>query len=180
MTGEVMNRNGSRDQFVAPSTLFEASDGHVFISAGSDALFARFCRAIGQPQLGEDPRFASVSARMENGDAVEAAVADWAREHTVAEIATRLEDSGIPFGPVHTVPEIVEHPQIRAREMLIEVEHPELGPITVPGVTAKLSESPGSVRMPPPMIGEHTAAVLAERCGVTGSELAELRERGVI
>jgi crotonobetainyl-CoA:carnitine CoA-transferase CaiB-like acyl-CoA transferase len=180
MLGEVAERNGSRDLLTGPANVFRARDGHLYLHAGTNPLFPRLCQVIGRPELATDDRFKDVPSRMANIEAIEAMVADWVRAHTVDEVGEALTGAGIPWGPVATIPEVVASPQIAAREMLVEVVHPELGPLTIPGIPIKLSVTPGSVRKAPPLVGEDTEAVYSEVLGLEEDEIRRLKEAGAI
>lgn len=172
--GEPPRRTGSRDALNAPANVFKVKDGYVYLHGGTNPLFQRLCRALGRPDLADDARFAGVNDRMMNQSDIEQIVAEWVESMTVEQVGERLSVAGIPWGPVATLPEVVTSPQISAREMLVAIEHATVGTLQVPGVPIKLSESPGSVRTPPPTVGEHTDAVLAQ-VGYSPAEIDELR-----
>jgi crotonobetainyl-CoA:carnitine CoA-transferase CaiB-like acyl-CoA transferase len=181
MLGEIPQRSaGSRDLLTGPANVFAARDGHMYLHAGTNPLFPRLCEVMGRPELAADERFGDVPSRMANIDAIEAEVSAWVAERTVEEAGAELTRVGIPWGRVATMPEIVASPQIAAREMLVEVEHPTLGPLTVPGIPVKLSASPGTVRKAPPLVGEDTDDVLRELLGLDEAEIARLREAGAV
>jgi crotonobetainyl-CoA:carnitine CoA-transferase CaiB-like acyl-CoA transferase len=180
MLGNHPERQGSRDLLTGPANVFECQDGYVYIHAGTNPLFPRLCAAIGREELARDDRFVDVPSRMANIDAIEEIVAAWAASLTLDEIAAVLTESGIPFGPVASIADIVASPQIAAREMLVEVEHPTLGPLTLPGIPIKLSASPGSIRKAPPLVGEDTDDVFRELLGLDDDRLATLRAGGAI
>lgn len=173
------SRTGSRDALNAPANVFRASDGFLYLHGGTNPLFPRLCRAMDRPELAADARFSDVVLRMANAPAIEEIVAAWVASSTVEEIGARLTDEGIPWGPVATVPEVTESPQIDARDMLVTVDHPTLGPLKVPGLPIKLSGSPGSVRTPPPSVGQHTGSMLAE-LGYSDAEVADLTSSGAV
>jgi crotonobetainyl-CoA:carnitine CoA-transferase CaiB-like acyl-CoA transferase len=173
-------RRGSRDAFSAPANVFQASDGYLYIHGGTNALFPRLCAAIGRPDLAADPRFGDVPGRMAAVDELEGAVSAWTTSRTVAEASGVLAAAGIPFGPVAQVADAVASPQIAAREMLVEIEHPSLGALLVTGLAVKLSATPGAVRKAPPMVGEDNDRVYREVLGLAASEIAELRTSGAI
>ncbi len=180
MLGLTPERSGSRDLLTAPANVFQSADGFVYIHAGTNPLFPRLCEAMSRPDLLSDPRFRDVPGRMEHVDDLEAAVAAWTAERTTAELGDVLERAGIPFGPVAEISDVVTSPQLRAREMIIDTEHPTLGPITLPGIPIKLSATPGSIRKAPPMVGEDNDSVYHELLGLTASEIEALRGDGAI
>ncbi|MBB4663848.1 CaiB/BaiF CoA transferase family protein [Conexibacter arvalis] len=181
MLGEIPTRTASsRDVLTGPANVFAARDGHIYLHAGTNPLFPRLCEVMGRPELAADERFRDVPSRMANIDAIEAEVSAWLAERTVEEAGEELTRVGIPWGRVATIEEVVASPQIAAREMLVEVEHPTLGPLTVPGIPVKLSDSPGTVRKAPPLVGEDTDEVYRELLGLDDAELARLREDGAI
>jgi crotonobetainyl-CoA:carnitine CoA-transferase CaiB-like acyl-CoA transferase len=121
-----------------------------------------------------------VPGRMANIDELEGVVRDWVGTGTIDEIGAMLTKAGIPWGPVNTVADVVRSPQIAAREMMVEVEHPTLGKLVLPGIPIKLSDSPGEVRKPPPLVGEDTEAVFRELLGLGAEEICRLRAEGVV
>ena len=177
---EKMPRTGNRDLYTAPAKIFEAADGYIYFHGGTDSLFKRLASAMGKPELAEDPRFATSPARMENVEELEEIVDRWVREQSVSEISAKLEEAGIPYGPVADIPEATSNPQLRAREMMVEVEHAQAGRIVVPGIVAKLSKTPGSVHMAPPTVGQHNQEVFCDLLKLSPQELEELRSQGVV
>ena len=180
MLGLKPERTGSRDLLTAPANVFRVADGYVYLHAGTNSLFPRLCDAMGRPDLADDERYRDVPGRMEHAAELEAEIAGWALERTVAELAPILEGAGIPFGPVAQVPDVVASPQIRAREMMVEVEHPALGTLILPGIPVKLESTPGSIRKAPPLIGEDNQYVYTELLGMSDDELEALRIDGAI
>lgn len=180
MLGLSPQRSGSRDPFSSPANVFRASDGYLYVHGGTDALFPRLCSAIGRPDLAADGRLHDVAGRMNAIDELEAAVSAWTEPRSVADVSAALAAAGIPFGPVASVADAVASPQVAAREMLIEIEHPALGPIVVGGVPVKLSATPGSVHKAPPTVGEDNDRIYGELLGFGREEIAGLRASGVI
>jgi crotonobetainyl-CoA:carnitine CoA-transferase CaiB-like acyl-CoA transferase len=117
---------------------------------------------------------------MDHVDELEELVAGWVGAQTVAEVCDRLEAAGIPYGPVDDVDAAVRNPQLRAREMIAEIEHREAGRVVVLGVVTKLSETPGAVRLPPPVVGQDNQDVLCGALGLTAAEVAELQAEGAV
>jgi crotonobetainyl-CoA:carnitine CoA-transferase CaiB-like acyl-CoA transferase len=180
MLGLIPRRRGSRDPFSSPANVFRASDGYLYIHGGTDPLFPKLCAVIGQPDLATDTRFRDVASRMLAADELEASVSTWTESRTIAEASQALADAGIPFGPVAEVADAVASEQIEARGMLVEIEHPTLGPVVVTGLPIKLSETPGAVRKAPPRVGEDNDRIYGAVVGLSAVEIGALRSSGVI
>lgn len=179
LTGRVPGPLGSAHRLSAPYQALRAEDGFFTVGANNDKLFAGFCRAIGRRDLLEDPRFRGRAERLANRaalvEAVEALTVTRARAHWLG----RLEQEGVPSGPINTYPEALSDPHALARQMVVDLVHPEAGPIKALGVPVKLSETPGQVEGAAPRLGEHTAAVL-EEIGYSRAERAALYRDGVV
>jgi len=180
MLGEEPRRSGSRDLLTGPANVFPATDGFVYIHAGTDPLFPRLCKAIDRPDLSADERFDNVPGRMGHLDELEAAVTAWTETRSCDEITRDLSETGIPFGKVMEIADVVESPQIVARDMLVAVEHPTLGTLKLPGIPIKLSQSPGSIRKAPPLVGEDNEYVYRQVLGLDEAEFRRLHEEGGI
>ncbi len=181
-TGQRPQRMGSRHPFTAPYDCFQARDGHVVIGVGNSQLFRTLVAAMGMPELGRDPRFKSPAARLERHDEVNRLVADWVAQRTVAEVMETLGPAGanVPCAPVMTVDTLLTDPHLRAREMIVELLHDTLGPIPVPGVPFKLSESPGHVQHLGPDLGQHNDQIYRGLLGFSDEEIGHLQAAGVI
>jgi crotonobetainyl-CoA:carnitine CoA-transferase CaiB-like acyl-CoA transferase len=180
MLGEFPQRFGSRDPLTGPANVFKAKDGHIYLHAGTNPLFPRLCKAIGQPELAESADYVDIPGRMKNIEALERIVGTWVAGRTIEEAGTALTKAGIPWGPVNTIADVIASPQIAAREMMLDVEHPTLGTLTLPGIPVKLSASPGAVRKAPPLVGEDNDRVYRDVLGFTEREVAQLRADGAI
>lgn len=179
--GTVPTRQGSRLPGTAPNNLYLTSDGdYVLIAANNNAVFERLAAAMERPELAEDERYSNIRKRNENHLALDAEVAKWASTVTTAEAMRRLEECGVPSSLVNTVADIFTEPHFRAREMLLEVPHPKLGTLTVPGIVPKLFGTPGSVRSLGHRIGEDTFEVLHRLLEIPYSRLKELEAAEVI
>jgi crotonobetainyl-CoA:carnitine CoA-transferase CaiB-like acyl-CoA transferase len=178
--GTTMTRVGSRDRFVAPSNTFATGDGrYVLMVGGDDNMFPRVVRAMEQPALLNDPRFASMASRLEHRDAVEGIVGEWMRLHDADDIVARLEAQGVPCAKVATVDEVVDNPQLRHRGAIADIA---FGDATVPvqGVTIHLSGTPLSIRGAMPDVGAHSGEVLAQWLGYAPARVAALRTCGAL
>jgi CoA:oxalate CoA-transferase len=178
-TGEVPGPLGSRHPSIAPFEAFPAADGHVILAVGTKQ-WGRFCHAIGRPDLVAHPHFATNALRAEHVDELTEILAPITRRRTVATWVSEMEAIGVPCGPVNTVDRVVQDPHVKAREMLVEVQDPEAGPITVAGLPIKLSATPGKVGARAPGLGEHTDGVLAEWLSLPPDSIARLRADGII
>jgi crotonobetainyl-CoA:carnitine CoA-transferase CaiB-like acyl-CoA transferase len=134
---------------------------------------------MGQPALADDPRYATVAARMSNVDSAEALVSAWLADLTTEQACVLLDKAGVPYSEVADIQDAATNEQLLAREMIIEVEH-KAGKVVVPGVVVKLSETPGSVREAPPVLGQHTDEVLTGLLGLSADEVSALRAEGVV
>ena len=177
-TGVDPPRAGSAHINLVPYQPFPTRDGFVNVAVGSEGLWQKFCAALEIPIAG-DPRFATNAERVRHRlELLEALLPIFARR-TTAEWTQRLLAAGVPAGPLYSMHEVMEDPQVRQREMVVELQHPRAGPIRVNGVPVKLSDTPGAVAAPPPMLGEHSDAILSE-LGCAADEIAALRRDGVI
>jgi formyl-CoA transferase len=181
--GVVRGPSGTRLERIAPSNIYRSVDGTwVVIAANQDTVFRRLCEAMGRPELSTDDRFATHVARGRNQDELDKIIGDWAAERQPADIIDTLSAAGVIAGPINTVAEVVEDPQLRARGMLVEhwderINRPVLGP----GIVPVLSETPGGVRNAgPARPGQHNDDVYRGLLGRSTAELATLREEGVI
>ncbi|MFD9865631.1 CaiB/BaiF CoA transferase family protein [Streptomyces niveus] len=180
MLGQDMPRSGSRDLLTAPVNVYEAADGPIYIQAGTASLFPKLCAVIGRPDLAEDPRFARVEGRMTHQEFLEGEIGAWAAGRTREVIARALEEAGVPYAKVASVAEVAESPQIAARDMIVESEHPELGNIRMPGNPIKMEKTPPMVRKAPPRVGEDNTYVYGGILGLTEADIAQLRGSGAI
>jgi len=178
-SGEIPPRRGSAHATVVPYQAFTCADGRsITLGTGNDRLFRRFCEVAGTT-LADDPRFLTNPDRIRHRAELIPMLEALFRTRPASAWLEALLAAGVPCGPIYTVDEIVEDPQVRAREMLVEVDHPSAGRITVPGLPVKCSGTPGSIRRPPPRLGEHTEEVLSE-VGIPAGEILRFRSQGVI
>ena len=176
MAGRLLPRQGNIDPGIAPFDLFACKDGHMIIGIGTNGMWARFCEIMGHPALGTDPRYNSNINRVNNYlPELRETIETWTSSKTEAEVEEILLEKDIPCGRVLNVKEITEHPHTKAREMIVEVDHPKIGKMRIPGVPIKFEETPGSVREPGPLLGQHNEIVLKE-LGYTEEEIQSLKD----
>jgi CoA:oxalate CoA-transferase len=181
-TGRLPARVGNRHLATAPYDCFQARDGWVVIAIATNRLFRRLAEAIGRPELGTDPRFRGATGRNERSAEINEIVGAWVATRTVAEVTEALGPAAanVPCSPVHTVAELLQHPQLLARDMIVRLPHAKLGEVAVPGVPVKLSDTPGGVARLGPELGEHNAEIYEGLLGLGPEELQRLRAAEVI
>lgn len=180
VTREVPRPLGSRHPSITPFQFFEAADGYLVVAAGNDGLWRKFCDAIGKPELVDDPRFASNAQRTENHAELEPLLAAPLRTKGVEEWCALLGEAGIPCGPINDVERIFNDPQVAARRMLRQMEHPRAGAQMVANSPLRFSQTPVELGDPAPLLGQHTDEVLGELLEVPEEERERLRNKGVI
>jgi crotonobetainyl-CoA:carnitine CoA-transferase CaiB-like acyl-CoA transferase len=178
-TGVTPGRHGSAHESLAPYQVFPTADAPLMVAVGSDGLWRRFTAATGLDELADDPRYATNPDRVGNRDTLIPLITEALAAKGCAEWTDLLNAAGVPAGPVNTVPAALGQPQVAAREMVVEIEHPVAGTLKMLGSPLKLSAQPASIRRPPPVLGEHTDEILAE-AGYTAVQITELREAGVV
>jgi formyl-CoA transferase len=180
--GIVRGPGGTGLKGVAPSNIFKSRDGRrIVIAANADGVFRRLAEAMEQPELADDPRFATHLARGEHQLEIEAIVAEWAAARDSAEIDRVLNDAGVICGPIYTIADIFEDPQFRSREMLLDQVDPDFGNYVGPGIVPKFSGTPCEVRWSATWNeGSHNAEVYGDLLGLSGDAIAELGEAGVV
>jgi len=173
-TGDTPRRMGNRHPSIAPYDTFTAADGEFVLSVGNDDQFRRLAGILRRPELGIDPQYATNADRVRHYDALRDTLSRLFSSWTRADLLAALTAAGVPCSAVRSVTEALQDPQLSAREMIVPLEHVSAGGIRVLGSPLKLSETPASVRTPPPALGQHTDAVLRE-IGLSDSDIASLR-----
>ncbi len=180
VSGVVPQRQGTAHPNIVPYQAFEAADMSLIIAVGNDGQFVKFCAVLGRTDLAADARFKTNALRVENRETLVPEVAAEVGKRTAGEWLHTLEQAGIPCGPVNTVDRVFADPQTAAREMLIEVPHPTIGPLKLAGTPLKMASLNQPPRRPPPLLGEHTDEVLANVLKLTVGEIEQLRKSGVV
>jgi CoA:oxalate CoA-transferase len=179
-TGEVPRPYGNQHTSIVPFEAFETSDGEIMVAAGNNALWTRLCTALNLSELIDDERFKDNSDRNQNYDELRPLIAPRFLTKTTKEWQEILDDEGIPNGPINTIDKVVNNIQVLARDMIVEVYHPVAKNIKMPGIPIKLSETPGSIRYPPPTLGQHTREILKEYLGFDDKAIDKLAEEGAV
>ncbi|MDX1398030.1 MAG: CaiB/BaiF CoA-transferase family protein [Oceanospirillum sp.] len=181
VSGNSPTRLGNAHPNIVPYQSFETSDGYMILAVGNDTQFAKFCQEAGQPELATDERFVSNAQRVANREALVALLEPLVRKRTTADWIAALEAVSVPCGPINSIGEAFEDPQIKARQMQIEIPHPRSESGASPSVAnpLKMSGTPITYDNPAPLLGEHTRKVL-EETGLTEAQINALLEKGVI
>jgi crotonobetainyl-CoA:carnitine CoA-transferase CaiB-like acyl-CoA transferase len=169
----------NRSQTAGPSDIYRAKDGWITVAVNGDPLFRRVARLIGAPEWLNDPRFASDKARGDNGEAISERVGAWVAEKTSADAIAAFEGARVPAGPVYRPRETLADAHIKGGDFFASVNFPGLGDAKVAATPVKLHETPGEVRVRPPVLGEHTDLVLRE-LGFSTAEIDALKQEGAI
>ena len=181
ITGYIRERTGAILPNVAPSNVYPTGDGRmILIAANQDSVFQRLAGAMGRPELAEDSRYATHSARGENQQELVDLIAEWTSDRDAQSLRELLIEHGVPVGWIYRAPEMLDDPHFKEREAIVHVEHPEFGELAMQNVAPKLSETPGRVRWPGPELGQHNDEVYGDLLGLSAERIAELRRLEVI
>ncbi|HEY1415990.1 MAG TPA: CoA transferase [Caulobacteraceae bacterium] len=181
VAGHERGRTGSILPRIAPSNVYRCADGDFLIAANQDTVFVRLADAIGAPALATDPRFATHGARGDRQGELDELIEAWTSTRSVAEVEAAMSAAGVPAGKIYTPADMLADPQFKARESLVEVDHPRWGRLVMQNVFPRLSATPGSIRrIASQAVGSDNADVYGERLGLTASDLTDLQRRGVI
>ncbi len=177
-TGQNPGRLGSAHPTIVPYQAFRTADGYLNVAVGSEAIWRRFCDAVA-PDLADDPRYATNRDRVAHRQDLIQRLEGLFAPGTTEQWTKHLDAAGVPNGPILTVAEVFNDPQVQHRQMVVELDHPTAGRVKQVGLPIKLSETPGAVRSAPPTLGQHTDAILRE-LGMNPQEVATLRQDGVV
>lgn len=180
-SGKIAPRLGNAHSTIVPYQVFEAKDGHIVLAIGNDRQFARFCNHIGKDEWINDDRFAANSARVANRDTLVPMISEIISGKTIETWLNELQDIDVPCGPVNTMDKTFDMEQIAARNMKIQMNHPQSSsPIDLVGSPIKMSDTPPSYVHAPPSCGEHTDDILTTMLKLSAEEIAALRDKKVI
>jgi formyl-CoA transferase len=181
ISGRVPGRMGNAHPNIVPYETFKARDGiYIALGVGNDNQWRKFCKLAELEHLMNDPRYATNPKRVENRKELVSFLQGVFLQKTSDEWLKLLGEAEIPSGPINTIDRVLADPQVLAREMVLEMEHPSTGKYKVIGSPMKLSETPVQYRIPPPLLGEHTAEILRDILGYTQAEISRLKEEKVI
>ncbi len=178
-TGVAPQRAGNAHQNIVPYQVFEVGDGHLILAVGNDSQFVKFCAVAGLRDIPADPRFAKNAGRVRHRTTLVPLLAAVMKMRTRSEWLSSLEAAKVPCGPINDLAEVFADPQVRARDMTVEIAHPLSGSVRLVASPMRLSATPVQYRRAPPLLGQHTAEVLKEM-GLSAAEIEALRKGGAI
>jgi crotonobetainyl-CoA:carnitine CoA-transferase CaiB-like acyl-CoA transferase len=180
VSGTPPDRAGNAHQNIVPYQVFACADGHLILGVGNDAQFARFCDVAGKPEWARDPRYAANAERVKRRDELVPLIAAVMRTRAQGDWLVALEAVGVPCGPINRLDQVFADPQVRARGMRIDMPHPLSGTVPQVGSPLRFSATSVAYTQAPPLLGEHTAQVLAAHLDMSADALADLAARGIL
>lgn len=182
LAGYVRERMGNILPGVAPSNIYFTKDRtYIVIGANSDGVFTRLCEAMGNPGLAQDERFSTHYARGENMKLIDSIIEEWTKSMDAQDALEILAEKGVPSGLIYTAKEILEDPHYKEREMILKVDHPDLGEFPMPGIVPKLSRTPGRVKEAgAEKMGKHNMEIYSGMLGMKEEELETLQKENII
>ena len=177
----IRERSGATLPGVAPSNIYDCKDGAFLIAANQDTVFRRLCDIMGRPELAEDERYATHTARGDNMQKLDGIISEWTRTRTVKEVDELMQEAGVPAGGIYRAPEMLEDPHFAAREAIVDTPTEEWPDLKMQNVFPKMSQTQGQIRWTgPARLGEHNEEVYGELLGLSPSDLAELQKESII
>ncbi|KAK0390077.1 hypothetical protein NLU13_3650 [Sarocladium strictum] len=173
-------RWGTSHPSVVPYRAFKTSDGDVLIGGANDRLFGVLAKALGRPEWAADARFVDNSSRVRNRDTLEPMIEEVTRTKTTEEWLAAFNGTGLPYAKVNDLKDTLEHEHVVARNMVVEVDHPACGKLKLLNSPVKYSRTQPTIRLPPPLLGQHTDEILSKFVGLDAEEIQQLRAGGVI
>ena len=180
VSGKDARRFGNGHPNIVPYTAYPTADAMIAVAVGNDAQFAKFCAALGNAAWADDPRYARNPERVTNRDALDAMIIGALKTQGADAWLSKLTAAGIPCGRINSVAQALSDPHTAAREMVRSVKHPTAGELRLLGIPFRFSDTPASVRRPPPMLGQHTEQVLRDELWLTAERIAALRAEKII
>jgi crotonobetainyl-CoA:carnitine CoA-transferase CaiB-like acyl-CoA transferase len=178
--GAELGPMGSGHPQLVPYQAFPTKDGHIVISAGTNKIYRELCLALKRPELGDDERFQTNQKRVQNRGEIVVEISKITAQHTTSEWLERLEAAGVPCAPVNTIAQAFESLSNGSDGMRQTIEHPEIGAVQQLGIPFRFGRSPGELRLPPPLLAEHTHEVLEQVLGRSRQDIEKLRASGAV
>ena len=178
--GVIRERTGSILPKIAPSNVYDTTDGQIVIGANQDSVWKRMAEAMGRPELGTDARYATHVARGENQAELDGLIGSWTRTFASKDLLELLHEKGIPAGKIYRAPDMMEDEHFAARQALVKVPHPKFANLWMQNVFPRLSDTPGEVKWPGPEVGQHNEEIYGGLLGLGRDALSELKAQGII
>jgi len=179
--GYIRERTGAILPNVAPSNVYPTKDGKMLlIAANQDTVFKRLTEAMGRPELAQDERYATHTARGAVQKELDDLIGEWTKTINASELEDMMDKHGIPSGKIYTAPDMLEDAHFRAREAIVTTMHPKFGELKMQNVAPKLSKTPGSIRLPGPELGQHNEEVYGGILKLSAEKISELAAKGII
>jgi formyl-CoA transferase len=179
-TGEAPQRLGNAHPNIVPYQSFKTADGDIILACGNDNLFNKFCEVAGCQELTRDTRFATNTKRVENRAAITEILAAIFKKRTTRDWVSALEAAGVANGPINSLKQVFEEPQVVARGMRIDLPHPTAGTVPLVASPMRFSATPLEHKLPPPTLGQHTDEILRDVLGFDNTKIAQLHSAGVV
>jgi len=180
LDGKIPSRWGNAHPTIVPYQSFQTADGFLVIGVASENIWQRFCPAIGRVELVDDPRFKKNANRVENRTAlISILTAVFLSRDTKAWLSA-LNQAEVPCAPVQTIDQVFDAPQVQYRQMLVQVDHPTAGELRMAGIPVKFSQTPASIRLPPPLLGQHTEEILSSWLGMKSDDIQQLKTKKIV
>jgi len=179
-SGEIPKRLGNASATIVPYQTFPTSDSWIIVAAGNNSQFKHFVTVGGQAHLADDPRFHDNPERVKHRDQLIPLLEEMTRQKTKAEWIALLEQAKVPCGPINNFKEVFEDPQVKARGIELTVPHPAVGQMKLVASPMHLSKTPVDIRMPPPILGQHTREILQEQLHLDAGTIEALKLKGVV
>ncbi|SHH18019.1 CaiB/BaiF CoA-transferase family protein [Massilia sp. CF038] len=179
-SGKAPKRWGNAHANIVPYQTFACADGHIIVATGNDGQYQKFVEVGERPELATDARFATNPQRVKHRDVLVPILAEMVRTRTRDQWIAQLEAVGVPCGPINDIGEVFDNPQVKARGIAVEMDHPAAGKVKLVRSPMKLSVTPAEAALPPPLLGQHTDEVLREVLGRSEAQIATLRANGVL
>jgi CoA:oxalate CoA-transferase len=177
---ELLTPIGSMNPHEAPMAAFKCKDGYIIIATVGDEHWQRFCRAVDRPDWAADPGYATKRQRWEKKNFLQQEIEKITMKYTMKEVGAMMDRERVANSPILNIQQVVEDPHLNERGYFVEIEHPVIGKAKIPGIPFKMSETPGTVEHPSPLVGEHNDFILGKYLGIGKEEVRKLREEGAI
>jgi CoA:oxalate CoA-transferase len=177
---ELLTPIGSMNPHEAPMAAFRCKDGYIIIATVGNEHWQRFCRAVHRPDWAEDPEYRTKRQRWEKKYILQEEIEKITAQYTVKEVGEMMDQERVANSPIFNIKQVIEDPHLKDRGYFVDIDHPVIGKAKIPGIPFKMSETPGSVERPSPLVGEHNELILGKYLGMNREEIEKLKGEGAI